>query len=225
MRRIGGFCFAVASLVATPAAVNAQVCMGTASFADSHLRAQVGTSSVADWRYYQVGLTLGRERGAFVEGGVSRGTYKYSDVTDNGLGASVGYQVPLGTRWQLCPKVSGSRSTSTWLAGGTHVDYWNTSAGVSAALGVTASSSPRFAFVPSAELSYAITSARWQTARQGIEHEAQGSVRGGGLTIAPGLVFSQLLTLRPFVQVPVGNKGAKNIYGGSIAISFGSRKE
>ncbi len=223
MRRIGGFCFVVALLVATPAAVYAQRCLGTASFADGHLRAQVGTSSVADWRYYQVGLTIGREHGAFVTGEASRGTYKYYDLTDNGLGASVGYQVPLGTRWQLCPKLNLSRSISTWLAGGTHVDYWNTSTGIGAALGVTAWSSPRFEFVPSAELTYAITSARWQSARQGIEHEAQGSVRGGGLSIAPGLIFGRTVTLRPFVSIPVGNKGAENIYGASIAINFGSR--
>lgn len=224
MRRIGGFCLVLASLIATPAVMNAQRCLGTASFADGHLRAKVGTSSVADWRYYQLGLTIGRERGAFVGVDASRGTYKYFDLADNGLGASVGYQLSFGRRWQLCPRLHVSRSTSTWIVGGTHVDYWSTSRGISAALGVTAWSSRRFDLVPSAELTYAIASARMQSARQGIEREATGSVRAGGLAIAPGLIFGKAVTLRPFVNYPVGNKGAENVYGASIAFSFGSRK-
>lgn len=224
MKRVGGFCVVVASLVATPAVVYAQRCLGTASFTDGHLRAQIGTSSVADWRYYQVGLTIGRERGAFVSGVVSRGRYKSYDLTDDGLGASVGYQVPIGTRWQLCPKLNVSRSSSTWLASGTHLFYWSTSTGISAALGVTAWSSRHFEFVPSAELVYAISSARMQSATQGIEREARGSVRGGGLSITPGLIFGKAVTLGPFVTVPVGDKGAESIYGASVAFSFESRR-
>jgi hypothetical protein len=123
----------------------------------------------------------------------------------------------------LCPKLNVSRSTATWLVRGTHVDYWSTSTGISAALGVTTWSSRHFELVPSAELVYAISSARMQSARQGIEQEARGSVRGGGISVAPGLIFSKTVTFRPFVTYPVGNKGAKNIYGASVAFSFGAR--
>lgn len=225
MRRIGGFCFVLASLVATPAVVNAQRCQGVASFANGHLRAQVGATSTQGWQSYGFGLALGRERGAFVSGSVSHGTYTNNvDVTNNGLSASVGYQVPIGTRLQLCPKLSVSRSKSTLNSGGTRVDYWGNSTGISTAVGVTAWSSRRFDLVPSAELSYAISSARMQAATRGIESEARGSYRTGGLSIAPGLIFGKVITVSPFVTIPLGMRGARNISGVSVAISLGPRQ-
>jgi hypothetical protein len=224
MRRIGGLCFVVASLVATPAVVNAQRCLGTASFADGHLRAQVGTSSAADWRYYQVGLTMGRERGAFVTGAASRGTYEHSDVTFNGLSGSVGYQVPVGTRLQVCPQVFVGRSTSTWNAGRSHVDYWSTATGISTAVGVSAWSSRRFDLVPSAELTYTRSSGRMQAATGGVENEARGTYGSGGLLLASGLIFGKVITVNPFISLPVGVRGAKHVTGVSVSINFGSRQ-
>ncbi|MFA6166931.1 MAG: hypothetical protein WC700_09960 [Gemmatimonadaceae bacterium] len=224
MRRIGGFCFVVVSLVATPAVVNAQRCLGTASFADGHLRAQVGRSSVQGWRSTRVGLSLGHERGAFVSGGASRGTYDNSDVTVNGLSASVGYQVPVGTRVQVCPTLSVGRSTFTYYTSRSHVDYWGTATGISTSVGVTAWSSSRFDFVPSAELAYSRSSERMQSATRGMENEAQGTYGSGGLSITAGLIFGKVISVSPFVALPVGVRGANNVSGISVAISFGNRK-
>ncbi|MDP1892468.1 MAG: hypothetical protein Q8K55_16405 [Gemmatimonadaceae bacterium] len=225
MRRIGGFCFVMASLVAAPAVVHAQQCLGTASFADGRLRAELGTTASQGWQSFGVGLALGRERGAFVSGSVSHGTYTNNvDVSSNGLSASVGYQVPIGTRWQLCPKLNLSRSKSVLNSGGTRVDYWGNTVGISTAVGVTAWSSRRFDMVPSAELSYAVSSARMQAATRGIENEARGSYRGGGLSIAPGLIFGKVITVNPFVMFPLGVRGARNVSGVSVGISFGPRR-
>lgn len=224
MRRIGGFCFVLASLVATPAVVNAQRCLGTASFADGHLRAQVGTSSLSGWRYYQAGLAIGRERGAFVSGGASRGRYRDFDFTNNGLSASVGYQVPLGTRLQLCPKLNVARSTSTWYGGGSHTDYWGNAIGISTAVGASLWSSPRFDLVPSAELSFAVSSARMQSATQGIEREVSASGRTGALSLASGLIFGKVVTVSPFISVPLGVRGVGTVSGVALSVSFGSRQ-
>ena len=223
MRSIGGICCVVASLVATPVLAKAQRCTGTATFADGHLRAHVGTSTVSEWRYNDIGLSIGRERGLFATGGASRGTYKGVDITDNGLSASVGYQVRIGSRLQLCPQLYVGRSTSTWIYGGTHFDYWSTATGLSTAIGLTAWSSRRFDLVPSAVLAYTRSSARAQSARQGIEREAEGSRRAGALLLSSGLIFHKILTVKPFVSIPVGYTGGKNVTGFSIAVSFGSR--
>ena len=224
MRRIGGFCVVVAALVATPAAVNAQRCLGTASFADGQLRAHIGTSSVPGYQSYSVGLSLGHDRGAFVGASASRGEYDNSDITFNGLGASVGYQVPVGTRVQVCPQVFVGRSTSTWYAGRSHVDYWSTATGISTAVGVTAWSSRRFDLVPSAELAYTRSSGRMQAASGGVENEARGTYGSGGLLLAPGLIFGKVITVNPFISLPVGVRGAKHVTGVSFAISFGSKQ-
>lgn len=224
MRRIGGFCCVVASLIAMPAVVAAQRCLGTASFSDGHLRARVGTSSVRGWRYNSVGLSVGQERGMFVSGSASRGTYEYSDVTINGLSATVGYQVPVGTRVQVCPSVYVARSTSTWYTSGSHVDYWGTATGISTAVGIMAWSSSRFDLVPSAELAYSRSLLRMQSATRGMENEAQGTYGSGGLSIAPGLIFSSVITVSPFVTLPLGVRGARNVTGFAVSINFGNRK-
>lgn len=223
MRRIGGFCFVLASLVATPTVVHAQWCGGTASFADGNLRAAVGTSSAPEWRSYGVALSVGRARGVFASGGVSRGKYDHSDVTDLAFSGSVGYQVRLGARVQLCPKLNASHTDMTYNFGRTHVDYGSNTMGISSALGAAVWSSRRFALVPSAELGYAVTSAHVQQATGGIEHEAQASRRSGALSLSSGLIFGKVVTVSPFVSIPLGVRGVGNVYGGSIAISFGPR--
>src|SRR5450759_497538 len=158
MRSIGVFGLALVSFVAMRGSATAQRCAGLASFADGNLRTGVGMSTGSGWHYVDAEMVLGREHGVFVGGGVSRGTASNSDLVDNVLGASIGYQVRAGSRLHVCPKLEVSHSSATWYYGRTRADYGNTATGVSTAIGVSTWSSKHFDFVPSVEFAYVLVS-------------------------------------------------------------------
>ena len=59
---------------------------------------------------------------------------------------------------------------------------------------------------------------------RGIENEARGTYGSDGLLLAPGLIFGKVITVNPFLSLPVGVRGAKHVTGVSFAISFGSKQ-
>lgn len=224
MRSVGILGLALVSVLAIPASADAQRCAGYASFSSGNLRATAGVATQESWRSYGADLTLGRDHGAFVSGGLSYGKSRLSDISSNGIGAAVGYQVDVGTRVQLCPKLQVGHASSVMYAGRTRIDWGSTTTGFSTMAGATAWSSVSFDFVPSAELGYYVASAHQSLSTYGVKDGMTANERYGGLYLSPGLVFQKSVSLSPSVGFPIGVKGGHVVYGVGLAFNFGPKR-
>lgn len=223
MSRLGGLLVCSAVFASLPTSAIAQRCLGAAAFADGGLRGAATVSHVGKEHSNGVELSVGRDRGLFASGDVTHSWYKGASLSSTKYGGSVGYQVRLGSRVHVCPTLDVSATNASWNVGGTHLDYGNTTLGVSAAIAAVAWSSPRFDVVPAARLSYFTYAARAQSARLGIERESTGSGRLGSLGLSTGLIFRKVITVQPFMAIPLGYTGGATTYGVSFGISFGPK--
>lgn len=203
---------AVAAL-ALPAAAEAQVCLGNASFAagrtrfDADLTLSDGATTIAP------GLAFGGRTGAF--GGVAVGITSYDGADDSAVGVSgnLGYQIPVGegtrsapSRVQLCPRLGVGFTSLPGDATGTSLD-------AGATIGTPVALSPTVDLVPFGGLALA-----WR--RVSVD-DFSSSETGGILSLGTGLVFSRRYTARVGFGVPLGFDGSDTAVTLGFGINFG----
>ena len=209
------------ALFTLPAATAAaQACVGTASFASGPARLGVGIDFAKDAKQYGAQIAFGKPGGPFAAGSIGRIDVDDTDESATSYGAELGYSLNISGKGSLevCPILGLAYASAEASDGGVTVDVSSRTFSAGFAIGGVAASTPTFAFVPSIGLAYA---------NQNVELESGGvsfdvSEDFGVITLVPGLVFNQRITVRPNVAFPVGLDDSDPTYGIGISFNFGS---
>jgi hypothetical protein len=209
-----------ASLVATPVA--AQMCAGTASFAGRPVRAGASAEFVNSVSTLGVNAALGRPNAFFGELGVAR----TSDGGESSFDARLmgGYQMPLGTqnKLQFCPRIGVGHISGPNNVGGSNVDISGNEFLFGATIGLLASESPGFEFVPSMGIGYTTQYITLSGTAGGTTVDTHVKGTFGTIMFTPGLVFNRMITVQPNVIFPFGVDGRDVTYGFMVSFNFSS---
>ena len=225
---------AVATLLVTP--LNAQTCVGAASFAAGPLRVEAQVKFRNGQSTLGGSVSAGAPNSFFAGLGIQR-TYHDSVQSPTSIYAieppstdyavDAGYQLPLGATGQLqiCPIARYDhtsavlRDPSTIL---THVTGDLGAFGV--ALGGIASQSQNVDFVPAISMEYSTLHSRVrQDAPFSFTIDQRSESHFWTATLTAGLVLNRVVSLRPNVIIPFGIADANATYGITIGFNFGGR--
>lgn len=221
MRRILLVVFTLIGL--SRASLEAQTCRGLAPLPAGQLQA-TGTGALATGSR-SVAAALVYDLPAKAFGGVGIGTTSVEafEKSSLDLGASLGYQLDLGStgQAQLCPTASTSLQLGPNNAFGSGVERSTFSAGVGVTAGTSLRIQPLLSLVPAIAVGVGHRT-----------HHAKSSTGTSLLRIAEtygfaqfhvGLVVNQNLTIRPSVEVPLGLEGGDAAVGLTVGYHFGGR--
>ena len=203
--------------VALPAALQAQACLGNASFTAGKVRVGGDVTFGDDVTTIGPNLAFGGRQGPFA--GVSLDVIDVDRLDDNGLrvGVNGGWQIPLGegtrrnpSRAQLCPVAALGFMSGPDIG---PIDVSGTDLSAGFAVGAPFTLSPEVELVPFGGLSVL-----W--ARTTVEDRSESDT-GGRLDLGAGFVFSRRFTARVGVAVPLGFDGADSRFGLGFGINFG----
>ncbi len=223
MTKVFSIAGVAAALLVGSSALEAQTCLGTASFATGPTRAGVEVTFDDGATAYGAELAFGRAEGGFA--GVNAALHTIDDLDESafGIGGTLGLQraVAAYAGAQLCPvlsagyifgpnfDVSGLEFESSTLLG---------SAGL--AFGVPFQLSPAAAIVPFGQ-------ARVAYGRSSVSAGGQSesfSDTYGLLGLGAGVVLNQRITIRPTISIPVGLDDSDATFSIGAAVNFGAQR-
>lgn len=219
MTRASRILTAVVAGLALPMVSEAQTCLGLAPFSSGGVQIGASGDFGNDSKAFSGNLTFGSAKGAFA--GVSVGTISYDGIDGNttAVGASVGWQAPLGTdsRIQVCPGFGAARGFGPDNIEGSGADLSTWAAFAGMQLGVSTGTNPQLRIVPTAGAALVLSTL-----------ELDGDMGGGPdemdtyglLTLGLGFVLSSRVSVRPAVDVPVGLEDADPTFSILVAINF-----
>lgn len=216
MRRLA---FVIITLLGLPAAMRAQACLGSVSFAAVPVRIGGGAVFGKDYTGYAASLVAGRENGMFGSVGVSRTYFDGYDDTADDLFAQVGLQRAVGTRAQLCPIASASIGTGP---DDNDLEVRSRYASAGLALGLTLRPDPSVKIIPNGSLryAYAATDVTDQTAAKDTRSDGFG-VADLGLGL---IFFRDRLAIQPTIQIPFAADDNSVSYGIIFSVGIGIRR-
>lgn len=215
MRR---FALMLVIAVTVPAAARAQACLGSVSFASVPVRLGGGAILGKDYTAYAISLIAGKENSAFGDVGASRMYFDDADDTGDNLFAQLGYQIPAGSRAQLCPIVGASIGTGP--DDGAKVRSRYATAGL--ALGLTFRPAPSTKIIPNGALRFEHAAADVTDPVFGKETFTDNA---GVVDLGMGLIFFRdRLAIQPTVQIPFAADDNSVSYGLSLSVGIGVRR-
>lgn len=207
------------SLPLASAELEAQSCLGNASFAANHLQLNAGASTSSNYEQFGANFVSGSNT-IFAGLGVGGTRYEGSDASLEARGM-LGSQVPLGQSksWQVCPVLNAMYGTGPDDFAGPGSELTTAGAGFGLAFGGELSRSESFAIVPSLQLGF-------QYERLNVEGLGGETLTDtyGTMGLAVGFVFSNQLSLRPSVTIPTREGNDEPIFGISVALNYGRRR-
>lgn len=222
MMRIGALLVAFGVLALSATRMEAQTCVGTASFSKGPVRLGAGLASTEGVKRYDVSMAAGAKAGPFASGTMSRAEYSDIDGSATVLGVGAGYAIDLNPAKtvQFCPLARFSHQSGPDIDFGTSTITTSfRSFGLGGSLGVVLPIGPTVDFVPFAGASYFVEHA---SASGGtFDPDTQDETK---VNVGAGFVVNKTLTLQPSVVIPVGNDGAKSVFQLAFAFNFGSAK-
>ncbi len=217
--RLSLLSFMAVSLPLATSRLEAQSCLGYASFATNHLQLNAGATISSDVEQFGANFVSG-SNSIFAGLGVGGTRYEGSDASLEARGL-LGSQVPMGTsgRWQLCPVVNAmyGKGPDNFAFPGSELTSFG--AGFGLAFGGELSRSETLAIVPSLQLGF-------QYERLSVDGVAGDTFTDtyGTMGAALGFVFSNQLSLRPSVMIPTREGSNEPIFGISVALNYGRRR-
>jgi hypothetical protein len=212
----------LALLAIVSARAGAQTCLGLASFSDGSVRVTGNGWLTNESSSFGAGLGYGRPTSVF--GGLAIGSTSNEAVDGSTveLGASVGYQIPLGktARVQLCPVASfgiGIGPKSTFNSG---IDRSNKTASAGIALATSFFASPRLRIVPTGGLAYAYRQDKAENNAGASLFEIADHYALAQVGI--GLVLNSSFSVRPSMDIPLGLDGGYPTFGITLGYNFGT---
>ena len=211
--------------------LEAQTCMGTASYRAGRVQAAVMMESGNDATGLGASLGAGSQkvRGPFVQGSLSRVELDLggTDETVTGVGAEFGYGIELPTSsasraiLQICPHLGIAYLRGPDFNGGVLGAIETRSRALEAGMsfGAMFPSSSGVSLVPSVGISFLAQSI---TVKQSaFPRDAKTSEDYGNFEIALGVVVGQTVTVQPAVAFPFGVAGADPTMRLALAVNFG----
>jgi hypothetical protein len=220
MRGIFVVPLALLAIVHSPAA--AQTCLGLASFSRAPVQ-MTGTGQFTQrMNSFGAGIAYGLQSGVWGKASVATTSIDGIESHPLSLGASAGYQIPVGKaqQAQVCPNASftvgnGPDDAAADINGSSRQATVGVNVGT-----VLAGSNPRMKIVPTVGLSYAYlkNSAKDSTGTSLFEIADSYGLAQLGV----GLVLNQTISVRPSVDIPLGLEGSDPTFGITLGYNFGS---
>lgn len=211
---------AAAIAAAVPTSLDAQTCLGNASFAANHLQMSGTYAFTSDFDELGAAFVSG-SNSVFAGLGVSSYSAEGGDPNLR-IGGSVGYQVPVSAsgRVQACPLLRVSYGLPTDDYNGSGGELTTQSYGLGLAFGGTMLQRERLALVPSVQ---ATVQRDVFTIKGGL---APDDIADTYATVgfALGIVMNEALSLRPSVSVPVNASFDEPLFGIGLSLNYGRRR-
>jgi hypothetical protein len=208
---------------AVATSLQAQTCLGTASFAVAPLRIGGSVGTATGVSTYGLSAAVGKRVGAFGSAGVERAEFSDVDASATILNLSAGYAIAPGpsSTVQFCPRVLFTLQSGPNVDDG-FVSFSNSARvlGLGGAIGDDLVVTPTLDFVPSFAASFE-TAHSDVTFADDREHE---TINYGELDFAVGFVLNRKLTIQPAVLVPFAAEGATSTFQLLVAYSLGRRQ-
>src|ERR1041384_3250761 len=213
----------VASLaIATPA--RAQLCTGSASFAQRPVQLSLGTAFNTDAKSFGGGFGVGGSA-MFLQLTAGTTSYDAFDASSFDLGVGAGFQLPLDRDGigHICPLVSVTHSSgpNDVTVGSQTLDLSQNVVAVGIGIGAVASGSRPTKIIPSA--SFAVLSTKATSKDKFSAQSTTSSETLGLLEFGVGFLFSEAFSLRPNVAHAFGIDQSSTTFGVSMSVNFGRR--
>jgi hypothetical protein len=215
----------VGAFLGLTAPAAAQVCSGLASFASGALQVS-GTAQFNDQaKTFGGGFAFGG-RGAFGQVGVGTTSYDAFDGSTFFFAGSAGYQVALDQKgvFHLCPMASivhgsGPNNIDYFGDGSLILDFSQTDLSFGLGFGVLPAQVGSTRVIPTVSFSVvnATVTGKDDVSGQSDSQSETFELLGLGL----GIVFNQVITVRPGVSIPMGLDGASTTFGAIVSVNFG----
>lgn len=207
----------------------AQHCLGVSSFGAGPIRLDGGVTRGESATAIFGGLSAGAPRGPFASLAVVRTNFDEDlggeDESTTGFALEGGWEVDLSQgvrrtatspRVSLCPIAGFQRHTAEVSS----VDLTARLISAGLALGAAFPASPAVALVPFASLSYV----KVNVAIEGAGIDLEDDDDHGRVDLGVGFVFNRIFTLRPIINIPVGEDEGETRFGVTAHINFGSSR-
>lgn len=211
--------------LATPGA--AQVCGGFTSFANGSFQVSGAVQFNDQAKIFGGAFALGG-RGAFGQLGIATTSYDDFDGSTIAFAGSVGYQVALDQKgvFHLCPVASlvygsGPNDVDFFGDGSLILDFSQTDLSFGVSVGVLPAQVGSTRVIPSASLAVVNASVKGTDDASGQSDSQSETFELLGVGL--GIVFNEVVTVRPGVSIPIGLEGASTTFGAIVSVNFGRR--
>ena len=213
-----------AAVVLPAAALDAQTCLGLASFDTHPVRIGASVGSQDDLTSLGLNVNFGQRQGAFGGVGVGLTQFDDEDLDEDAttISGSLGYQIPLGTNTrssrgpQVCPIGAVGYTIGPDVG---NVDTRVLSLQGGFALGAPVDLTPAVRLTPFGALS--LLHQRLSVTSDDDDGEFNDNESGGLLDIGAGLIFNDRFTIRPSVNIPIGFDRSDTGFSLTLGLSFG----
>jgi len=216
-------------LAVTAVAAQGQTCLGLPSFGRAPMHVSVGLTTGDDVTTVGGGLSWGTPAGLF--GGVNLGLVDIDNVDESAfvIGGGIGYQMSAAStrrtdnvrELQFCPVATLQYQM------GPEFEFFDETIDLSAlslsggvALGVPVEASATFQLIPTGTIALAYTKV---TADLGTFGSGSDTETYGVITLGVGFLMNGTVSIKPYVDIPVGLEGADARLGILVAFGIGRR--
>ena len=222
MRRIlPGF---VALLLLSAPSIQAQTCQGLASFSGSPLQITGEASLTPASSALGGGLAYGLPQGPFAEAAVARRDHENFGGSSVDVTAAMGYDLTFGqgSLLHLCPLAGAGIQLGPNNAYNSGVRRSHRSAQVGLTFGAELSPQRRWNIIPTLALSYAFQRDQAEDAGGAMLFQIDDAYALAQLGL--GVVFKSTVSLRPYIDLPLGAEGGEPGVGLTIGYAPGKRR-
>jgi hypothetical protein len=214
----------IGAVLAT-APVSAQLCDGSASFAQSPVQLSAAGGVNTDAKFFGGGLAFGGS-GLFVEATGAKTNYELGGSSSL-LGAGLGYQFPLDPKGQFhfCPLFSVIHSSGPHdfdaFNNGILWDQSQTSYTIGVGIGAAAILSSHVKFLPFGSL--AMVTAKVKTTNQNLGRTTNTTETGSLIEFGFGVLFNDAFSFRPSLGFATDIDRTVTAFGLSMTVNVGRR--
>ena len=205
----------------------AQICGGFPSFARGSYQVSAAAQFNDQAQILGGAFALGG-RGPFGQVGIATTSYDDFDGSTLAFAGSAGYQVALDQKgvFHLCPVVSyvngsGPDNVDFFGDGSLIIDFSQTDLSFGVNVGALPAQVGSTRVIPSASFSIVSTSIKGTDDVSGQSETQSETFQLLGLGL--GIVFNQVIALRPGVLIPIGLDGGSTTVGATFSVNFGRR--
>ena len=201
----------------------AQGCRGMASFSSNSLQLTGEASRTAESTAIGAAIGYGLPQGPFGQLGIATRAHETFGASSLDWAAAVGYQIPFGeaSRLQLCPIAGIGLRTGPNNTFNSGVDRSRRSAHFGLAVATTLSAIRQWEILPTLSLSYAYQKDQAQDDSGAVLFQIADHFALARLGV--GFIFKSSLSLRPYLDLPLGIEGSEPALGLTLGYNFGRR--
>lgn len=214
MRRNFGLLVVLTAFLSIPTTVSGQICHGGPALGSATGNVGGGASFFDGGKQYSGGVTIGSD--FFGSGSFSFTDFDDSTLSLKRLSGGVGYEVRNpDSQVSFCPSFGLGYGFGLEISG---IDITTLSVIPAVAAGLETAISPTVSIVPFAQAALI-----WQrvSADAGPLGDDSESETNGALGLGVALMFNQVFSIGPAVNIPIGTDDGDTSFGIGLAVAFG----